>query len=62
KNEKAKLSIAIIIGAEGGFTKEEAQCISEMPGVFSVSLGERILRAETASLNLISILMYELDI
>ena len=52
--------IAIIIGAEGGFDPEEVKFLIEN-GCISISLGDRILRAETASLNLISILMYELN-
>lgn len=52
--------IAIIIGAEGGFEKKEVEELMKK-GCISVSLGDRILRAETASLNLISILMYELN-
>jgi len=53
--------IAIIIGAEGGFDKEEVENILENKNAVSVSLGSRILRAETASLNLISILGYEFE-
>ena len=52
--------IAIIIGAEGGFNESEIQELTTA-GCYSISLGDRILRAETASLNLISILMYELN-
>ena len=52
--------IAIIIGAEGGFNESEIQELMNA-GCYSISLGDRILRAETASLNLISILMYELN-
>ena len=54
--------IAIIIGAEGGFDKEEVEKILQNSKAVSVSLGSRILRAETASLNLISILGYEFNI
>jgi 16S rRNA (uracil1498-N3)-methyltransferase len=54
--------VAIIIGAEGGFDKEEVEKILENKKAVSVSLGSRILRAETASLNLISILGYEFEI
>lgn len=57
-----KEKIAIIIGAEGGFDKEEVEKILENKKAVSVSLGSRILRAETASLNLISILGYEFNI
>ena len=53
-------NVAIIIGAEGGFQEDEVECIVSNENAMSVSLGERILRAETASLNLLSILMYEL--
>lgn len=60
ENLKVK-NIAIIIGAEGGFKKEEIDEILKNKVSTSVSLGERILRAETASLNLISILMYEFE-
>lgn len=40
-------SVAIIVGSEGGFSREEAAKIKEIAGG-SVTLGERILRAETA--------------
>jgi len=56
-----KENIAIIIGCEGGFNLEEVDEILTNKNAVSVSLGSRILRAETASLNLISILMYELE-
>ena len=58
-NKKEK--IAIIIGAEGGFNVDEVEQILTNKNAVSVSLGSRILRAETASLNLLSILMYELE-
>lgn len=54
-------NIAIIIGAEGGFEKNEVEKVLENKNAVSVSLGSRILRAETASVNLLSILMYEFD-
>lgn len=60
KENKDIAEVAIIIGAEGGFDPEEIDALIEN-GCISVSLGDRILRAETASLNLISILMYELN-
>lgn len=53
--------IGIIIGAEGGFTPKEAEELKNIENVCCVSLGTRILRAETAVLNLISILIYELE-
>lgn len=54
--------VAVIIGAEGGFDEKEVEQITAQgEWVKSVSLGERILRAETASLCLLSILMYECE-
>ena len=54
-------NIGVVIGAEGGFTPKEADELKEIENVSVVGLGERILRAETAALNLISIVMYEME-
>ena len=43
-------SALILIGPEGGFTPEEAAAIRAAPGAQAISLGPRILRAETAAL------------
>lgn len=40
----------ILTGPEGGFTDEERQSIRAAPGAVAISLGPRILRAETAAL------------
>jgi 16S rRNA (uracil1498-N3)-methyltransferase len=40
----------ILIGPEGGFTPEERDAIRASPGAKAISLGPRILRAETAAL------------
>ena len=48
-----------IIGPEGGFTLEEAQAIEQACGQ-SVTLGPRILRAETAAIASLSVIQYEL--
>ena len=40
----------ILIGPEGGFTAEERTAIRSAPNAIAVSLGPRILRAETAAL------------
>lgn len=53
KNSSAK-KIAIIIGPEGGFSKEEINEYSKL--ATSVSLGNRILRTETAAIYLTSII------
>ena len=40
---------AILIGPEGGFTTEERDAIRAVPAALAVSLGPRILRADTAA-------------
>lgn len=53
---KSNESIAVIIGAEGGFSLEEAEAIKNASDkVKSVSLGERILRCDTASVALLAV-------
>ncbi len=42
--------IAILIGPEGGFTPQERATLRTRPGTYAVSLGPRILRAETAAI------------
>jgi 16S rRNA (uracil1498-N3)-methyltransferase len=48
---------AILIGPEGGFTGEERAAIRALPQARPVSLGPRILRADTAALAAISLWM-----
>lgn len=50
--------IFFVVGPEGGFSEEEIE-ESKKEGFIPINLGERILRAETASLCLLSILQYE---
>ena len=52
-------STAIVVGSEGGFSKEESELAKNL-GYKTVFLGKRILRAETASIALISIIMHSL--
>ena len=40
---------AILIGPEGGFLDEEVERILTLPNILSVSLGQRILRSDTAT-------------
>ena len=49
-------SITYIIGPEGGFTPKEYEQITAM-GYRSISLGKRILRAETAALYMSSVIV-----
>ena len=50
-------SVHLLLGPEGGFSKEEVQ-LAGAGGWKAVSLGERILRAETATLSALSIAQY----
>lgn len=50
---------AIVVGSEGGFSREEAR-LAESLGFASVTLGKRILRAETAAVALTSVVMFAL--
>ncbi|MZR29239.1 16S rRNA (uracil(1498)-N(3))-methyltransferase [Sneathiella litorea] len=47
---------AIVTGPEGGFTDEEIEMISARPNTHAISLGPRILRAETAIITSLSLL------
>ncbi len=40
--------MAVLTGPEGGFTPEEMAYLGNLPFVVKISLGENILRAETA--------------
>lgn len=54
----AAKDIFIIVGPEGGFSKDEILKAKEA-GFISVSLGKQILKVETAALAIISIIQYE---
>lgn len=56
---KDEYKIAVIIGPEGGIDAEEVELLQTV-GAKVVTLGNRILRTETVSLTITSILMYEL--
>ncbi|WP_310496346.1 16S rRNA (uracil(1498)-N(3))-methyltransferase [Sandarakinorhabdus sp.] len=45
----ASAPAAILIGPEGGFTPEERAAIRAVPGAMAISMGPRILRADTAA-------------
>jgi 16S rRNA (uracil1498-N3)-methyltransferase len=54
-------SIAIIVGSEGGFSPEEV-AEAKSKGCKSVSLGNRILRCETAPAFVLSAISYEYEL
>ena len=51
---------AVVIGSEGGFSEEEYAIAVEKYAFSTLSLGRRILRAETAAIAALSIVMYSL--
>lgn len=53
--------ILIMIGPEGGFSHEEAE-MAQYEGFITATLGSRIVRTETASLSVLSMLSYEFDL
>jgi 16S rRNA (uracil1498-N3)-methyltransferase len=53
-------SVSIFIGPEGGFTQAEIEQ-ARARGIVPVSLGNRILRAETAGIAVAAAVLYELD-
>ncbi len=46
---------AILIGPEGGFSPQERSLLTKMPNAQAISLGPRILRADTAAISLLSL-------
>ncbi len=61
KNKLLKKSNCIIIGPEGDFSESERVEIDKFNGIYKLSLGENILRAETAAISAITIVSYELN-
>ncbi len=55
---RSEESFIFIVGPEGGFSLAEAHLAQEL-GIASVSLGTRILRAETAAIAAAAIIQYE---
>lgn len=50
-------SVCAVVGSEGGFSEEEYEAARQL-GYTGISLGRRILRAETAAIALTSVIMY----
>ena len=54
------MKVGILIGPEGGFTDREVEEAVHC-GAQPISLGNRILRTETAPLMILSVLMFTLE-
>jgi len=53
--------ILIVVGPEGGFDQSEVEYLSTLSNSEFVGLGKRILRSETASSYILSVLFYEYE-
>lgn len=53
-------SLWIFIGSEGGFSHKEVQLFQDV-GLEPVTLGDQVLRVETACVTMVSIIKYEFD-
>lgn len=51
--------VLLLVGPEGGFRTDEIELICQQAGGYSLSLGDRILRTETAGFVTLSLLLYE---
>ncbi len=60
RNLKKAKTIGIIIGSEGGFAEEEVKKAKKEAKAKIVSLGNRILRCETAAIVANTLVMYEI--
>jgi len=60
RGDSQPLTVVLFIGPEGGLMAEEVT-LAQRYGVQVVTLGQRILRAETAALATIANVMYELE-
>lgn len=61
KNSKNNFKIAVVIGPEGGIEEDEIYVL-RTAGAHIVTLGKRILRTETVAMQIISVIMYELEV
>ena len=55
RSNPEKSKFAVLIGPEGGFSSDERKRLLALPHVLPVSLGPRILRADTAALSALSL-------
>jgi len=59
--KKNNLKIGIIVGPEGGISEKEVTKLTDA-GIKCITLGKRILRTETASLMILSNIIYEFEL
>ena len=61
-NKQANKPLCAIIGPEGDFSEKERKQILNFEGVSPIKINENILRAETATISVISIINYILNL
>jgi len=61
QENKGIKSLLVLIGPEGGFSHDEAE-LAKSQGFIPVTIGSRILRTETASIAVLSMIDYELEL
>tara|TARA_Y100001970_G_scaffold135559_1_gene166906 strand:- start:52 stop:681 length:630 start_codon:yes stop_codon:yes gene_type:complete len=59
--KKSQGPICVLVGPEGDFSEKERQLIIEKKEIFSLSLANNILRAETAAIASVTIVNYHLN-
>ena len=47
--------LAVLVGPEGGFAEDERAALVKLPNVLRLSLGPRILRADTAAVAVLAL-------
>ena len=52
---KLQIPAAVLVGPEGGFTVEERTMLKALPYVTAISLGPRIMRADTAAVAILTL-------
>lgn len=52
----ARLPAALLVGPEGGFTDDERALVTSLPKAIAISLGPRIMRADTAAVAALALL------
>jgi 16S rRNA (uracil1498-N3)-methyltransferase len=60
-NDSNVENLWIFVGSEGGFSTQEVEIFKKV-NLFPISLGQQVLRVETACVTLLGIIKYELDL
>ena len=61
-NKETNKPLCAIVGPEGDFSEKERELILKFKGVKSININQNILRTETATISIISIINYNLNL